>query len=318
MKTAQRKTILVLLAIQCIGSLFALIGFNMEGASFTVRLGSYIGIPFTLSMLILYWRYNWHWIAYVNVLFACIVISLLLLNPAQATSASTALFLPAALAFMMLNTHWTLLIAFLTLMLVLIQSHADAPYREVDQIIVYIIIITCFYFGRRSLERAQHSVEASLKATEAANAELRQYTTATQAQADQLAQQNQAQTSLLELVAALELPQILLGPQTLLVPLVGQLDSRRIQAIIQRLLQTVHQESIRIVILDVAEVELLDTQLVHQLIKLVQTLQLLGTQVTLSGITAEVAQTLATQQLDLSQLRIVQSPDQALQSLQFR
>lgn len=75
-------------------------------------------------------------------------------------------------------------------------------------------------------------------------------------------------------------------------PLIGSIDTRRAQQILEALLQGVAATRAQIVILDITGVPLVDTQVANTLIHAAQAVKLLGAQVIITGIRPEVAQTL--------------------------
>lgn len=109
---------------------------------------------------------------------------------------------------------------------------------------------------------------------------------------DALEAQNAEQKRLLELVSTLETPAIPLLDGLLFAPIVGTLDSRRAQDLTTRLLEEVHTHRIRKVILDITGVLMIDTQVAHALIQTAQALRLLGCEIAITGISAEVATTI--------------------------
>lgn len=107
-----------------------------------------------------------------------------------------------------------------------------------------------------------------------------------------LEEQNAEQKRLLELVSTLETPAIPLLDGLLFAPIVGTLDTRRAQDLTTRLLEEVHTHHIRKVILDITGVLMIDTQVAHALIQTAQALRLLGCEIAITGISAEVATTI--------------------------
>jgi rsbT co-antagonist protein RsbR len=74
-------------------------------------------------------------------------------------------------------------------------------------------------------------------------------------------------------------------------PLIGSVDSRRAQQVIETLLEGIAGSSARVAILDITGVPVVDTQVANALIRAAQAVKLLGAQVVLTGIRPEVAQT---------------------------
>jgi rsbT co-antagonist protein RsbR len=75
-------------------------------------------------------------------------------------------------------------------------------------------------------------------------------------------------------------------------PLIGSVDSRRAQQVIETLLQGIAASGAQVAILDITGVPVVDTQVADALIRAAQAVKLLGAQVVLTGIRPEVAQTL--------------------------
>jgi rsbT co-antagonist protein RsbR len=99
----------------------------------------------------------------------------------------------------------------------------------------------------------------------------------------------QAQNAVL---AELSTPLIPISDQVVAMPLIGSVDSRRAQQVIETLLQGIAASGARVAILDITGVPVVDTQVADALIRAAQAVKLLGAQVVLTGIRPEVAQTL--------------------------
>lgn len=83
-------------------------------------------------------------------------------------------------------------------------------------------------------------------------------------------------------------------------PVIGAIDSRRAEQIIETLLEGVSASRAAIAIIDITGVQVVDTQVANALLRAAQAVRLLGTEVVLTGIRPEVAQTLVGLGLDLS------------------
>jgi anti-anti-sigma regulatory factor len=99
----------------------------------------------------------------------------------------------------------------------------------------------------------------------------------------------QAQNAVL---AELSTPLIPISDQIVAMPLIGSVDSRRAQQVIETLLQGIATTGAKVAILDITGVPVVDTQVADALIRAAQAVKLLGAQVVLTGIRPEVAQTL--------------------------
>jgi rsbT co-antagonist protein RsbR len=93
-------------------------------------------------------------------------------------------------------------------------------------------------------------------------------------------------------LAELSTPLIPISDQIVAMPLIGSVDSRRAQQVIETLLQGIATTGAQIAILDITGVPVVDTQVADALIRAAQAVKLLGAQVVLTGIRPEVAQTL--------------------------
>jgi anti-anti-sigma regulatory factor len=86
----------------------------------------------------------------------------------------------------------------------------------------------------------------------------------------------------------------------MVMPLIGAIDSRRSQQVLETMLSGVAAAKAHSVILDITGVPVVDTQVASAIIHAAQAVKLLGAQVVLTGIRPEVAQTLVGLGADLS------------------
>jgi rsbT co-antagonist protein RsbR len=93
-------------------------------------------------------------------------------------------------------------------------------------------------------------------------------------------------------LAELSTPLIPISNRVLVMPLIGALDTQRAQQILDTLLRGVESLRAQMVIIDITGVPVVDTQVANVLIQATQAVRLLGTDVAVSGIRPEVAQTL--------------------------
>jgi anti-anti-sigma regulatory factor len=106
----------------------------------------------------------------------------------------------------------------------------------------------------------------------------------------------QAQSAALD---ELSVPIIRLGDGVVLLPLIGTIDTRRSAQILETLLAGVGEHRATLAILDLTGVRLVDTQVAGTLIDAVSGARLLGAQVALVGLQADVAQTIARLGIDM-------------------
>jgi rsbT co-antagonist protein RsbR len=101
-------------------------------------------------------------------------------------------------------------------------------------------------------------------------------------------------------LAELSTPLLAISESTVVMPLVGAVDSRRVQQMMDALLSGVAESRASIVILDITGVSVVDTQVANAFLRASMAVRLLGAQVVLTGIRPEVAQTLVGLGVDLA------------------
>ncbi len=112
-------------------------------------------------------------------------------------------------------------------------------------------------------------------------------------------QQNRRLQELLGLVRALETPVIPLQSDALLVPLVGYLDAARAERIKQSVLESVHSQRARVVLLDITGIATVDEAVAAFFQQVASGVRLLGASLMITGITPAVARTLASMGVSL-------------------
>jgi anti-anti-sigma factor len=122
------------------------------------------------------------------------------------------------------------------------------------------------------------------------------------------------QKRLNDLILDLSLPVIPVTDDTLVVPLVGALDSVRADLMLQRVLAEIEAQRVRTLILDVTGLSIIDTQVAQVLLNIAQAARLLGTSAILVGIRPEVAQALVSLGVELPNLQTYATLQQALRA----
>ena len=131
----------------------------------------------------------------------------------------------------------------------------------------------------------------------------------------QVQTQAESQARLLELVEDLETPVIPVLPGTLVLPVVGHLDTRRIALLTDHVLERVSELRAHTVLLDLTGVSLIDTATANYLLQLIRSVRLLGATCMLTGIRSEVAQTLVALGIDWSHIPTAGSLQEAIMEL---
>lgn len=106
-------------------------------------------------------------------------------------------------------------------------------------------------------------------------------------------------------IRELSTPVIRVLERVLLLPLVGAVDSHRAQQIMESVLTHVVEAQARCIIIDIAGVPVVDTRVADHLLKTAAAVRLLGAEVVLTGITAQVARTMVQLGLDVSSMHTV-------------
>lgn len=140
--------------------------------------------------------------------------------------------------------------------------------------------------------RARDEAEAARKAAEAARDEA-------EAAHTRMAEQLTIIEAQQHTIQELSVPVLPLSLHTLVVPLVGTIDTSRAQHVMERLLDGITSHKARLAILDITGVEVVDTQVANALIRAAQAARLLGAQVVLTGIRPQIAHTLVQLGIDL-------------------
>jgi PAS domain S-box-containing protein len=100
-------------------------------------------------------------------------------------------------------------------------------------------------------------------------------------------------------LAELSTPLLTISETTVVMPVVGAVDSGRAHNMTETLLTGIAGTQARVAILDITGVPIVDTQVANAFIQAAQAVQLLGATVVLTGIRPEVAQTLVGMGVDL-------------------
>jgi rsbT co-antagonist protein RsbR len=114
------------------------------------------------------------------------------------------------------------------------------------------------------------------------------------------------------IIREMSVPVLPVRSSTLVMPLVGALDSTRLAFMQTQALQAIERSRTRQLILDITGVPVIDTQVALGLTQLVQAARLLGTRVDIVGIRPEVAQTLVGLGTELRTMRTFSNLQAAL------
>jgi rsbT co-antagonist protein RsbR len=131
---------------------------------------------------------------------------------------------------------------------------------------------------------------------------VRDMTDVQEAEAERAALQQQIIDAQRAALRELSAPLLPISKETIVLPLVGTIDSQRAQQIMEVLLEGVAEHHAEIAIVDITGVQVVDTQVANALMQTAQAVRLLGAQVVLTGIGPSMAQTLVSLGVDLSDI----------------
>ena len=111
----------------------------------------------------------------------------------------------------------------------------------------------------------------------------------------------------------LSTPVIRVHEGVLLLPLVGAIDRLRAQQIMESVLVRVAEDQARCIIIDIAGVPVVDTKVADYLMKTTAAVKLLGAEVILTGISAQVARTIVQLGVQITSMHTVSRLDEGIE-----
>jgi len=103
-------------------------------------------------------------------------------------------------------------------------------------------------------------------------------------------------------IRELSTPVLQLRAGELILPIIGMIDTQRARQITEALLRAIRANRARVVVMDITGVPAVDSKVANHLLQTVQAARLMGAAVIVTGLSAEIAQTLVTIGVDLSSL----------------
>jgi len=105
-------------------------------------------------------------------------------------------------------------------------------------------------------------------------------------------------------LAELSTPLVPITDKIVALPIIGQIDAKRADLIMETLLEGVSRGSVRTAIIDLTGVHGVDTNVASAIIRVSQAVRLLGANVVITGLSPEVAKTLVTLGVELTGLKV--------------
>jgi rsbT co-antagonist protein RsbR len=108
-----------------------------------------------------------------------------------------------------------------------------------------------------------------------------------------------------EAIRKLSTPVMKLRERLLLLPIIGALDTQRMQQLTEQLLETIKGQRAQVVVIDITGVAEIDREVANHLVQTVEAARLMGAETILTGLSSEIAQTLVDLGVDLARMTAV-------------
>jgi rsbT co-antagonist protein RsbR len=106
-----------------------------------------------------------------------------------------------------------------------------------------------------------------------------------------------------EAIQELSTPVLQVRDRLLILPIIGAIDTMRARQLTEQLLKSIRSARAKVVVMDITGVPIVDTSVANHLVQTVEAARLMGATTIVTGLSAEIAQTLVTLGVDLRQLR---------------
>ncbi|HHV65572.1 MAG TPA: STAS domain-containing protein [Peptococcaceae bacterium] len=108
-----------------------------------------------------------------------------------------------------------------------------------------------------------------------------------------------------EAIRELSTPVLQYRDGSLILPIIGVLDTHRARQLTEQLLNSIRANRAKVVVMDITGVPAVDSKVANHLVQTVEASRLLGANVVVTGVSPQIAQTLVTLGIDLSRLNAV-------------
>jgi rsbT co-antagonist protein RsbR len=106
-------------------------------------------------------------------------------------------------------------------------------------------------------------------------------------------------------IRELSTPVLKVRDQLLILPIIGALDTGRARQLTEQLLNGIRENRAKVVVIDITGVPAIDEIVANHLVQAVRASALMGARVIITGLSAEIAQTLVDLRVDLSMMQSV-------------
>ncbi|PAE15232.1 hypothetical protein CHH91_15975 [Virgibacillus sp. 7505] len=121
-----------------------------------------------------------------------------------------------------------------------------------------------------------------------------------------------------EMILELSTPVISLTQSVALLPLVGEIDTRRAQHMMDSVLQECGRLGVDHLFIDMSGVVVIDTMVAHRIFTIVKTLKLIGVETIISGIRPEIAQTSTHLGIPLHEIKTTSSLQKSIEKIMLQ
>src|SRR6266540_3708021 len=108
-----------------------------------------------------------------------------------------------------------------------------------------------------------------------------------------------------EAIGELSTPVLQVRERLLILPIIGVIDPQRARQLTEQLLRAIRTNRAKVVVIDITGVAAMDSNVANHLVQTVEASRLLGATVIVTGLSPEIAQTLVTIGVDLSEMATV-------------
>lgn len=308
----QRQSVLGLLIIQTVGAVLLLLAELIQSSSWVQLLTIGVVTVIYAGLLFAYWS-GYEWVRYVDAVLLTISAGFAIAEPYVTGEFSIALLVVPALVLILAGPSWVIGSAITLLVVLVARAGGQGPYLEPANLAIYSTGIGALILGRMVTATAQRAAETSAAAAETARKEAESRAREIEFASHELELRFEEQRQLVDLVTTLETPAVRLADGVLLAPLIGGIDSRRAETLTQRLLNDIASQRTHTLLLDLSGVAMVDTAVARAITNMIGAVQLLGVSVTISGITAPVAQTMSQLGIFFENVTFVRSPQEAIE-----
>ncbi len=316
MQITRKQVGTILFTIQAIAILLMLIGqitvVGIDNTAITIAIAMLI----TVALFIAYWR-DWAHAGNANVILMTLLVGLGTPEPFVTRTTAPITLTPLAVALILARPRWIIIasVGILTIYSVrggAANNYMNAYIGDLRSLGTFVFMTGSLFLSRLVADAAQRVAEHEAQRADRARSEAEEKATVLGHQTTELTAQNLEQRRLIALVDILEIPIVALEEQVLFAPLVGRFDIRRFDALTKRLLDQVASQHAALVVMDISGIPEMDAHNAAGLQRVVQALRLLGCEVLLTGLSAQIAHTLAAQNINLSGVATLRTPQDAL------